>query len=279
MRFKSKAAIAAFVLSVIFQIGCGDTFRPIAIPIIQPGGQPQSTREAVILSTGGSALGSPDGQTTHINVSGDTNAGQVSVGRDPIQVATLSGGGLTVVVNRGEDSVSIYPTLSPLVAQPPTFVSLVSGSVPVFAYSNVAGVAYVAESGTNKVAVISTSGNPTAVTAEVAVGNNPVGLVGTTDATRVYVANKGSNSVSVIDTGTNKLLIPDITVGTAPVFLAVNTNGSRVFSVNNGGTVSVIDTTTNTVIDTPSVGASPNFAYFDSVNNKLWVTNPGSNSV
>ena len=279
MRFKSKAAIAAFVLSVIFQIGCGDTFRPIAIPIIQPGGQPQSTREAVILSTGGSAVGSPDGQTTHINVSGDTNAGQVSVGRDPIQVATLSGGGLTAVVNRGEDSVSIYPTLSPFSAQPPTFVSLVSGSAPVFAYSNVSGVAYIAESGTNKVAVISTSGNPTAVTAEVAVGNNPVGLVGTTDATRVYVANKGSNSLSVIDTGTNKLLVPDITVGTAPVFLAVNTNGSRVFSVNNGGTVSVIDTATNTVIDTPSVGASPNFAYFDGVNNKLWVTNPGSNSV
>lgn len=290
MRFNSRAAIAAIVFSVMFDIGCGDTFRPIAIPIIQPGGQPQSTREAVILSTGGAAAGSPDGQTTHINVSGDTNAGQVGVGRDPIQLAILPNTGLTVVVNRAEDSISIYPTLSPLAAEPPTFVSLVSGSVPVFAYSNVSGVVYVAESGPRAdpscavspcghVAVVSTSGNPTAVTAEVAVGSNPVGLVGTADATRLYVANKGSNSVSVIDTGTNTLAAPDITVGAAPVFLAVNTNGTRVFAVNNGGTVSVIDTSTNTVIASPAVGAAPNFAYFDGVNNKLWVTNPGNNSV
>lgn len=290
MRFKHRAALAAVVCFVVFNIGCGDTFRPIAIPIIQPGGQPQAPRQAVILATGGSASNSPEGQTIHVNVSGDTNVGQVTVGRDPVQVSVLSVSGMTVVVNRAEESISLYTTVTPTAAAPPTFVSLPAGSVPVFAYSNVSGAVYVAESGTSKVAVVNAGGNPTALTAEVAVGSTPgvgavpVGLVGTPDGTRLFSANKGDNTLSVIDTGTNALLatgLPNnIAVGGSPVYLTVNTGGSRVFSVNNAGNnVSVIDTTTNTVIASPAVGSAPNYAYFDAANNKLWVTNPGSNSV
>ncbi len=282
MRFKSRAALAAIVCFVVFSIGCGDTFRPIAIPIIQPGGQPQSPRQAVFLSTGGTAAGSPEGQTLHVNVSGDTNVGQVTVGRDPVQVAVMSTSGFTVVVNRAEESISLYPTISPSSAQPAAFVSLPTGSVPVFAYSNVAGAVYVAESGTKKVAVVSTSGNPTALTAEVSVGSTPVSLVGTPDSTRLFSANKGDSTVSVIDTGTNAILAGStpISVGGSPVYLTVNSNGTRVFSVNNtGNNVSVIDPSTNTVVASLAVGSAPTFAYFDAANNKLWVTNPGSNSV
>jgi YVTN family beta-propeller protein len=283
MRFKSRAALAAIVLLVVFNIGCGDTFRPIAIPIISQGGQPQGLREVVVLSTGGSLANSPEGDTTHIDVSGDANVGQVVVGRDPVHVAVLENGAETVVVNRAEESLSIYSTLTPTAAQPPTFVSLPIGSVPVFAYTNVTGVVYVAESGTNNVAVVSTSGNPTALTSEVAVGATPVGLIGTPDGTHLFVANQGDNTVSVIDTGTNTLVstLPNtIAVGSSPSYLAVNAAGTRVFVVNSASNnVSVIDTTTDTVIATPAVGTSPNFAYFDAANNRLWVTNGGSNSV
>ena len=283
MSLKSRAALAAILGFVVFSVGCGDTFRPIAIPIIDSGGQPQALREAVILSTGGTAPGSPEGQTTHVNVSGDSNVGQVVVGRDPVHLAIIGNGGTTVVVNRAEESINLYSTLAPTAAQPPIFISLPVGSVPVFAYSNVLGIVYVAESGTNKVAVVSTSVN--ALTAEVAVGNDPVALVGTPDGTKLFVANRADNTVNVIDPGTNALLatgLPNtITVGAGPSYLAVNTNGSLVFSINTGGnSVSVIDTTTGTAHspDVP-VGGSPNFAYFDAFNNKLWVTNSTGNSV
>src|SRR4051812_43093300 len=212
MRFKQKAALAAVVCFVVFSVGCGDTFRPIAIPIIQNGGQPQALRQAVILSTGGTTPTSPEGQTTHVNISGDSNAGQVIVGRDPVHVAVVNNGGITAVVNRGDESVTLYNTTQPQLAQPPGFISLATGSVPVFAYSNVLGALYVAESipfpvlTPGKVAVINTGGNPPAVISEITVGLNPVGLVGTPDGSRLFVANKGDNTVSVIDTGTNALL-------------------------------------------------------------------------
>src|SRR5207302_6982986 len=140
MSFKSKAALAAVVCSVVFSIGCGDTFRPIAIPIIQNGGQPQGQREAIILSSAGTTV---DGNTTHVNVSGDSNVGQVNVGRDPVHVAILLGGSTAVVVNRAEESLSVYLEFSPQTAQPPTFISLPVGSVPVFAYTNIGGEVFV----------------------------------------------------------------------------------------------------------------------------------------
>src|SRR5437016_5804573 len=147
----------------MFNVGCGDTFRPIALPIIQPGGQPQALRQVVLVSSAGAAT---QGDTTHIKVSGDTNVGHVIAGRNPVHAAIVGSGSITVVVNRGDESLSVYQTLSPTAAQPPLFVSLPVGSTPVYAYSNVPGAVYVAESGTNNVGVVNLSGNPTALVAE-----------------------------------------------------------------------------------------------------------------
>lgn len=280
MRLRIRAALAALVLAAMFSVGCGDTFRPIAIPIIQTGGQPQATREAVVVSTAGTGA---EGDTTHIDVSGDTNVGQVTVGRNPVHAALIGSGTITAVVNKTDESIAFYQTLSPQNAQPPAFVSLPVGSAPVYAYSNVPGSLFVAESGSNKVGVVNLTGTPTALVAEIAVGSDPEALVGTPDGSRLFVANKGSNTVNVIDTGTNALLANgqpfSIPVGTAPSFLAVNSNGTRVFVVNSGsGNVSVIDTSTDTATNV-AVGANPNYAFFDAINNRLWVTNSGGNSV
>ena len=98
----------------------------------------------------------------------------------------------------------------------------------------------------------------------------------------VYVANQGSGTVSVISTATN-LVTQTVTVGGAPVFLAMNADGNRVYAVNQNGTVAVIDAT----IDAPgaapaatlTVGSQPNFAIFDPRLLRVYVSNPGSNSV
>jgi YVTN family beta-propeller protein len=118
----------------------------------------------------------------------------------------------------------------------------------------------------NTVEVVDTASHAVVATIPVGFGVDiAVNLAGT----RVYVVNSGTvtnpqaYSVSVIDTATN-VVIATIPVGFLPVHLAVNSAGTRVYvtnldSVVDGavtvhGTVSVIDTATNTVITTVPAG-------------------------
>jgi YVTN family beta-propeller protein len=107
--------------------------------------------------------------------------------------------------------------------------------------------------------------------------------------TRLYVANRGSNTVSVIDTMTNRLVDTDlnvigtqsITVGSSPSALAIS--GTRLYVANSGSnTVSVIDTTTNRLVDIDlnvigtqsiTVGSSPSAVTFSPDGSLAYVAN------
>lgn len=118
----------------------------------------------------------------------------------------------------------------------------------------------------NTVEVVDTASHAVVATIPVGAGIDiAVNLAGT----RLYVLNTGtatnpqSYSVSVIDTFTN-LVIATIPMGDSPAHLVANSAGARVYvthpySVVDGavtvhGTVSVIDTATNSVIDTIPAG-------------------------
>jgi YVTN family beta-propeller protein len=66
--------------------------------------------------------------------------------------------------------------------------------------------------------VISTLSNT--VTKTIPVGTTPVSIVSSTDATKVVVANKGSNDASVINTASD---VVEVTLGVPapPVFVAI----------------------------------------------------------
>jgi YVTN family beta-propeller protein len=284
MRVRYAAALLAIVLSVFFEAGCGDTFRPIALPIIQPGGQPQILANAVIISNPSAANPAQniDGATTHIDIAGDTKVAQVTVGLNPVHAGFVNGNSFTVVANSGNDSVTFYPTFSAITSIPPGSVTLTAGAKPVYVFSNVPNTAYVAQSGLNSVAVVSFTGTPS-LSKEIPVGKNPIAITGKSDGTRVYVANQLDGTVSVIDSTSNTLVtsLPNpIVVGGSPSFLAINTDNTQVYVVNKGGdSVSVIDTNANTVVKTVNVGRAPNFAFFDAHNNRVWVTNSGGTTV
>src|SRR4051812_16352398 len=89
----------------------------------------------------------------------------------------------------------------------------------------------------------------------VTVGSQPTGVA--VSQTRAYVANQASNTVSVIELSQNPpLVVATIPVGSAPDAAALSANGARLYVPNfNGGTVSVIDTASNTVTKTVSMGA------------------------
>lgn len=95
--------------------------------------------------------------------------------------------------------------------------------------------------------------------AEIPVGREPhsVAVLRNNEA---YVTNSASSTVSVIGLkgkGKNKV-IAEIPVGTEPRGCALTPSGNRLYVANHtAGTVSVIDTSTRTVIDTIEVGGNP----------------------
>ena len=120
---------------------------------------------------------------------------------------------------------------------------------------------YVADSGTNDVSIIDSTGK---VAATVAVGNSPSAIAFDADPGHVplhaYVANRSSNTVTVINVADNSIAAT-IPVGAAPDALAYGSGGignSFIFVANSGdGTVSQIDTGSLKVVTTYKVGQNP----------------------
>ena len=267
---KFLSAIAAG-LAWAMLVGCGDVYRPVANPILKPGGDPQSTHVAVVLSNNS---GSP-GTAASIDISGDTNIGNFAVGRGPVQGAFSVNSVVMFVANKGDDTVATFTPLSQ--GSPVTTITLPSGSAPAFVASTEVAFMYVANSGTNTVGEISTiTGSEQA---EIPVGRTPVALAETPDGTKLFCANQGDGTVSVINPPTRSV-IATIPVGSLPSAIVVNSDSKTVYVANQGsGTITAIDVASNSVIATVASGAAPGFMIFDSRYRRLYVANTGSNTI
>ena len=259
------------LLAALTLAGCGDTYRPVALPVVQPGGDPQTTRIATIISNNN---GGP-GNATEVDATGDTNIASFAVGVDPVHATYWAGTLNTVfVANRAADSISLFSPTT--VGGTVSTVGLPAGSHPVWV-SAVGGNIFIAESGTNNVGVI--QGATGALKQELPVGVNPVSIAETPDGAWAYVANKGSNSVSIINVST-MTLDATVSVGSSPVWVTAKPDSTTMYVLNQGsGTVSVLDTSGKVVVGTLAVGASPNSMAYDSVNHRLYVANTGANTV
>ena len=122
------------------------------------------------------------------------------------------------------------------------------------------------------------------------VGYFPYGVAVNSSTNKIYVVNACGNdatcnsdgTVSVIDGASNTVLASP-TIGSDPNVPVINATTNRIYVPNicgsdttcatYNGTVSVIDGSSNAVIDTVAVGASPNAVVVNSVTNKIYVTN------
>jgi len=132
-----------------------------------------------------------------------------------------------------------------------TLLAVVFGAVSAQAQAK----AYVANNGDDTLSVIDVATNTVIGTIPVAGG--PQMLVISPDNSRAYVTTS-SNGVAVVDLATSSV-IANVTVDTSPFYLTQSLDGAFVY-VNNfdlGGTTSVIDTATNTVAATLTIGAGP----------------------
>jgi YVTN family beta-propeller protein len=250
------------------------------------------------------------GATSEIDVSGDAIVTNVYLGHTPVQAVLSS---QVVVSNQGDDSVSLFGLTTGTPSAGGTIPSAVGLSSNLFPSSapvqptvlvGANGLVYVADSGLNAVTVVSPSSNT--VVATLCVGGNsssctfqssgarPVGLAATPDGTKVYVANS-DNSVTVISTADNSVSRRISSVTTAkPVAIVADASGDSIYVLENGTpSFSVIDVLSDTTIlsgtacsssPSPSSQALPcsgnsNFMAFDPALHRLYITNPGANSV
>ncbi len=112
----------------------------------------------------------------------------------------------------------------------------------------------------------------------VVVGMEPVSMAFSPRSDELFVANEFSLNVSIISVSQGRLVgsldLPSLAVAADPA------NG-MVYSAGGGpnGSVSVINSSTNSIVTTIAVGGVPEYLVLDPWNGDLYVGNPGSNSV
>lgn len=310
MVLRRSAHVAAALFLIVICVACGDTFRPVAVPITPPPPNPAASHFVLVINGNGvGATNQNPGSSTRIDVSGDTNVGVARLGPGPVHAALLPNSNTVYVVNRLENTVSSFV---PTTISPVTTTSLPPGSDPVFVHTTENATVYVANSGTNAVAAISTTNN--VVTNLITLGAQdtsgvihsftPNTLAETPDGKKVYAVGSDSSgvgwviSINSLDKSLNEATtgqaIPNVTTHidaniNAPVWAVARADSARVYVLNSGsGTVSVIDTATDAVLGSVSVGGPANcigqpqmcgFMLYDKARTRLYVTNPASTKV
>jgi YVTN family beta-propeller protein len=273
-------------LFLVFELGCGDQYRPIANPIVSPGGQPQNLYNAFVLSYNPVGFGS----VTQIDVSGDSNQSVLAMSYGSVaEIFQGAVAGAIFVANRDGDSVS---EVSLIGTSTITNIGLSPGSRPVALAATSSTQVYVANSGTNffcpstgSVSVISTTS--LVATNTVCVGPSPVAIVQQPNGGYVYIANSGDSSISVfnpVSLSVSNTLTQAGGLHQNPVAMVASPDGAYIYVVAQGngstpGWLDIINTATNTVGASVPVGLSPTSIYYDTFLNRLYVTNTGDNTV
>jgi len=189
----------------------------------------------------------------------------------------------------GQDSVSVLDLKHKLLEQTitdPSFNQPYTITLGITSHK-----AYVTNSNSTTITIINTATNM--VNGIIHGFDGPSGMVITPAGNRAYVNNYGGpegvgsgngTTVNVVDLNSNSIIGAPIEVGLAPAALAISPKGKFVYVINyedgnpGTGTLSVIQTSTNTVIATIE-GFSGPFAIDITPNGRFaYVTNFGSNN-
>jgi len=289
LRETGFSTLTTFLL--LFELACGNQYRPVANPIVSPGGQPQSAHFVWVLNYNPTGQGS----TTEIDVSGDSNLAVNSMGVGSIAEAFPSNSLSLYVANSGNDTVSQYlPTLAGAI----TTISLLPGSHPVALGSVTNTAMYVVNSGANchnnngliTGSISTISASTLAVTNTTCVGLNPIALAQSPTNGYIYVLNQGDGSITVFNPA-GPAVIGTITtangLGQNPVSLTASLDGNWIFIVTQGDSVhpgeldivSAGPTGSTTVAGKAPLGVQPTFSMVDPNSNRLYVVNTGDNTV
>ena len=189
------------------------------------------------------------GTVTVVATATNTVVQTIPTGIEPIWVTFSSDGSRAYVSNQVSGTVSVVSTASGTV-----IASIFGFSCPFHSKVTLDGSKLLVSSQCDSsLKVVSLASN--SIVNSIPTGPNPRGIALTADGTRAYVADWFSNTVDVIDVAAQVNLNTPIIVGFNPWGLAITSEG-KIYTANFGdNTISVIDTTTNTVTATlPSRG-------------------------
>jgi YVTN family beta-propeller protein len=134
----------------------------------------------------------------------------------------------------------------------------------------VSGTVLVANSGSNNVVVLSSTGK---VLATVPVGAKPWKMAVSPNHKLAYVTESGANALALLNLATNKVA-GRITVGKTPTFVLLNRPGSVAYVANAGSnTVSVVKTASKHVVATIPTDVEPYALALSPDGKKLYVAN------
>lgn len=360
---QSRALRAAFTLLLgLICASCGETYRPVAQPI--QGLQPSPAPAHFLASINSDGVGDNHrdrGSVSSINVSGDTMRGELRAGMVPVHAGSTGSGSLLYIANSGDDTVSVSNVSTPtgsvtisLPASPSATITQAAGNGSTVTYTYTGGTGllavgdrvyvsgcttagfngaftvtaaggnsfsventasgsepepfgaqakipnavfvnsaenasvFVAGYGTDALYIINT--NTQVVTAVVPVDSHPVAVAQAPAAQKVYVANQGNSasggSVSVVDTISNTVAnticlgggaAPSCSTGPVPVWAVARADSERVYVLDQNGTIYVIDTASDLVIDSShAAAAGANFMFFDKIFGRLYITSPST---
>src|ERR1700686_92531 len=290
--------------------GCGDTFRPIIIPNPPTFPNPKAAHTVVSINDNGTVV---PGSAMVIDVSGDTDVSIANADIHPVH-AVQQTANQVLVVNQAVTPASVgnVPTSSCLVTIPvppppatatfdvcPSITRLNFGgtvigntnaiSLPIYSGANFVAVAPTDTTAyvtlptyppdptqplniVPSVGVVNTQSNN--LVATIPVGNNPVALAVTPDKSKLYVANKDSNSISGFNTVDRSSRAVSGSFN-APIWAIARSDSQRLYVLNGNGVVSTIDTTStagpDNVIDASVSAPSAAYMLYDGNKNRLYI--------
>ncbi|HEY4354808.1 MAG TPA: YncE family protein [Acidobacteriaceae bacterium] len=267
----ARTGLAVAAAGLFLVSGCGNQYRPVvsAINPVGPAGQP--TKYAGAVSNPGNGL---PGLLTVVDVSGDTVLATPSIQSNPTYFMINNGGSSGYSLNAAGsfDSFGLGnpPALiTSSIGQTTLSQGADSSSVSTFTLVGSAGTIFVSETGLGKIAALQ-NGNAVSLIQELAVGANPVYVVGIDGTTRAYAISQGTTGAGTVYSieGQPLSVSSSIPVGNMPVYGVMTPDAKRAFIVNKGsGTVSVInvvnnapDATTPVIPATGTLGINPVWA-------------------
>ena len=288
--WKATSVAVLLIAATSIEIGCGNTYRPIATPLPVTTGNPSGAETEVVLNqnpNGGSSV------LTTIDVSGDSNAGDkvlnnvvgsvvegtvpgssgapsVNIQASPLAFdfnrTTVFTANPSTAANPTGDSVTqaLLSTTTAGFAAQTTTISLEAGSMPVgvsFQYFGAtytqdyvvnAGIATATCPGTGSLTVISQPSD--AVLSTICLGPTPVFAWIYKDQSKVFVLD--SNGTVYVVSASKYKVTNTIVVGGTPIKVAQNATGQYLFVLNTNGTISIIDGQSEAVVGTVSTAVS-----------------------
>lgn len=186
------------------------------------------------------------------------------------------------VTDYASDMVSVVNTTTNMIAENITVAGHPTGII----YDSSSHMMYAAIASSGTVVGINSSNQ---IFSNITVGGYPVGLVYDSQNNNIYVANNANDSLDVISGSTLQQIARIPGEGNyqggspsagLPYAIAYDPNNNLVYFTNNDSNrISVIDTSTNSIIQNVTVGQFPSGITYDPSTKEILVTNWGSGSV